>query len=122
MGIPRALRRILLNAGLDGLLAGMAVPLAQAMAAPDSDPFVPLWAMPWGAAALLLAGVPFRLSVQYWRFSGVSDLLGVAAASIAAAALFPVVLHEAGVLPVTLAFPAIHALVLIVLLSVPRSG
>ena len=122
MGIPRALRRILLNAGLDGLLAGMAVPLAQAMAAPDSDPFVPLWAMPWGAAALLLAGVPFRLSVQYWRFSGVSDLLGVAAASIAAAALFPVVLHEAGVLPVTLAFPAIHALVLIVLLSVPRIG
>jgi O-antigen biosynthesis protein WbqV len=120
MGNPRALRRILLNAGLDGLLAGLAVPLAQFLAAPEADPFVPLWAIPWGAAALLLAGIPFRLSVQYWRFAGVSDLLGVAAASIAAAALFPVVLHEAGVLPVTLAFPAIHALVLMVLLSLPR--
>ncbi len=122
MGIPRALRRILQNAGLDGLLAGIAVPLAQFLAAPEADPFTPPWAIPWGAAALLLAGIPFRLSVQYWRFAGVSDLLGVAAASIAAAALFPVVLHEAGVLPVTLAFPAIHALVLIVLLSVPRIG
>ncbi len=120
MANPRALRRIVLNAGLDGLLAGLAVPLAQFLAAPEADPFQPLWAIPWGAAALLLAGIPFRLSVQYWRFAGVSDLLGVAAASIAAAALFPVVLHEAGVLPVTLAFPAIHALLLMVLLSLPR--
>jgi O-antigen biosynthesis protein WbqV len=78
--------------------------------------------MPWGAAALLLAGVPFRLSTQYWRFAGVSDLLSVAAASIAAAALFPIVLHEAGVLPATPALPAIHALVLIILLSLPRIG
>ncbi len=122
MRISRAPTRILINAGLDGLLAGIAVPLAQFMAAPDGDPFHPLWAIPWGAAALLLAGIPFRLSVQYWRFAGVGDLLGVAAASIAAAALFPVVLHEAGVLPVTLAFPAIHALVLMVLLSLPRIG
>ncbi len=120
MGIPRALRRILQNAGLDGLLAAIAVPLAQFLANPEADPFAPLWAIPWGAAALLLAGIPFRLSVQYWRFAAVGDLLGVAAASIAAAALFPVVLHEAGILPVTLAFPAIHALVLMVLLSLPR--
>ena len=120
MPIPRAFTRILLNAGLDGLLAAAAVPLAQFLAAPDGDPFAPIWAIPWGAAALLLAGIPFRLSVQYWRFAAVGDLLGVAAASIAAAALFPVVLHEMGVLPVTLAFPAIHALVLMVLLSLPR--
>ena len=120
MGIPRALRRILQNAALDGLLAAVAVPLAQFLAAPSGDPMEPLWAIPWGAAALLLAGIPFRLSVQYWRFAAVGDLLGVVAASIGAAALFPVVLHEAGVLPVTAAFPAIHALVLMVLLSVPR--
>ena len=120
MATRRALTRIAINAGLDGLLAAAAVPLAHFLALPDADPLVPLWAMPWGAAALLLAGLPFRLSVQYWRFAGVSDLLGVGAASIATAALFPVALHEAGILPATSAYPAIHALVLMVLLSVPR--
>jgi FlaA1/EpsC-like NDP-sugar epimerase len=120
MATRRSINRIVLNAGLDGLLAAAAVPLAHWLADPNGDPFTPLWAIPWGAAVLLLAGVPFRLSTQYWRFAGVSDLLGVAAASIAAAALYPVVLHEAGVLPATPAFPAIHALVLMVLLSLPR--
>ncbi len=120
MAIPRALTRILQNAGLDGLLAAAAVPLAQFLAAPEGDPFDPLWALPWGAAALLVAGLPFRLSTQYWRFAGVNDLLGVAAAAVAAAALFPVALVEAGRHPVTLAFPAVHALVLMVLLAVPR--
>jgi FlaA1/EpsC-like NDP-sugar epimerase len=120
MATRRALTRIAINAGLDGLLAAAAVPIAQYLAAPSGDPFTPLWAIPWGAACLLLAGIPFRLSVQYWRFAGVSDLLGVAAASIAAAAMFPVALHEAGVLPATPAFPAIHALVLMVMLAMPR--
>ncbi len=120
MAIPRSLTRILQNAGLDGLLAALAVPLAQFLAAPEGDPFDPLWAIPWGAAALLAAGLPFRLSTQYWRFAGVGDLLGVAAASVATAALFPVALVEAGRQPVTLAFPAVHALVLMVLLAVPR--
>ena len=115
-----ALNRIVINMVLDGALAALAVPLAHWLAAPAADAFVPLWAMPWGAAALLLAGIPFGLSVQYWRFAGVADLLGVAAASVAAAALFPVVLHEAGWLPATPAFPVIHALVLMVLLSLPR--
>ena len=120
MATRRSVNRIVLNAGFDGLLAAVSVPLAHWLADPGGDAFAPLWAIPWGAAALLLAGVPFRLSTQYWRFAGVSDLLGVAAASIAAAALFPVVLHEAGVLPATPAFPAIHALLLMVLLSLPR--
>ncbi|MCW3477258.1 polysaccharide biosynthesis protein [Limobrevibacterium gyesilva] len=120
MATRRALTRIAVNAGLDGLLAAAAVPLAQWLANPAGDPLTPLWAIPWGAVALLLAGIPFRLSEQYWRFAGVGDLLGVAAASIATAALFPVVLHEAGVLPATPAFPAVHALVLMVLLAVPR--
>ena len=115
-----SLTRIGLNAGLDFLLAGLAVPLARWLADPAGDPFTPLWTLAWGAAVLLLAGVPFRLSVQYWRFAGVGDLLGVAAASIAAAALFPVPLHEAGLLPPTAAFPFIHALLLMVLLSLPR--
>jgi len=120
MATRRAWTRIALNAALDGALAALAVPLAQWLADPAGNPFQPAWGGAWGAVVLLLAGVPFRLSVQYWRFAGVSDLLGVAAASIAAAALFPVALHEAGILPVTQAFPAVHALTLMVLLSVPR--
>ena len=118
----RAATRIVLNAGLDFLLAALAVPLARLLAAPGADPVGPVWTMLWGGAVLLIAGVPFRLSVQYWRFAGVGDLLGVAAASIAAAALFPVPLHEAGLLPPTASFPFIHALLLIVLLSLPRIG
>jgi len=122
MAPSRAYTRIIQNAGLDGLLAAASVPLAQFLAAPESDPFSPLWAMPVGAGALLLAGLPFRLSVQYWRFAAVGDLLSVAAASAAAAALFTVALVEGGLRPITLAFPAVHALVLMVLLSVPRVG
>jgi FlaA1/EpsC-like NDP-sugar epimerase len=120
MATRTALNRIAINVALDGLLAALAVPLAHWLADPAADPFTPLWTIPWGATVLLLAGIPFRLSVQYWRFAGVSDLLSVAAASVAAAALFPVVLHEAGWLPATAAFPVLHALVLMVLLSMPR--
>jgi O-antigen biosynthesis protein WbqV len=120
MATRRALNRIAVNVALDALLAAAAVPLAHWLAAPMADPFTPWWMIPWGAAALLVGGLPFGLSVQYWRFAGVSDLLGVAAASIAAAAIFPVALHEAGILPVTAALPAVHALVLMVLLSLPR--
>ena len=112
--------RIALNIGVDAVLAGAAVPLARWLAAPQADPLVPLWTIAWGAAALLLAGLPFRLSTQYWRFAGAGDLLGVAAASIAAAAIFPVALHEAHLPFPSPAFPALHALVLMVLLAMPR--
>ena len=122
MAPRRAIIRIGLNAGLDGLLAAFAVPLAQWLAAPQADPLANPWTVLWGAAVLLLAGLPFRLSMQYWRFAGVNDLLGVAAASIAAAALFPLGLHEAGVPLASATFPLIHALVLGVLLSAPRAG
>ncbi len=46
--------------------------------------------------------------------------MGVAAASIAAAAIFPVALHEAHLPFPSPAFPALHALVLMVLLAMPR--
>jgi O-antigen biosynthesis protein WbqV len=120
MAARPALVRIALNVVVDAVLAGLAVPLARWLANPGGDPFTPLWTSLWGAVALLLAGLPFRLSTQYWRFAGAGDLLGVAAASIAAAAIFPVALHEAGLPFPSPAFPALHALVLMVLLSVPR--
>ena len=59
--------------------------LAHWLLVPSIDPVVPAWTLAWGAVALLLAGLPFRLSVQYWRFAGPSDLLAVGAASLTAA-------------------------------------
>jgi O-antigen biosynthesis protein WbqV len=120
MAQRRALIRIALNVGLDGLLAAVAVPLARFLAAPGADPFRPGWTLAWGAAALLLAGLPFRLSVQYWRFAGSGDLLGVGAGAAAAAALFTLGLLPAGVVPVSPTFPMVHALALMVLLAMPR--
>jgi hypothetical protein len=64
----RSLVRIAVNVALDGGLAAASVPLAHWIAAPAADPFAPLWAIPAGAAAVLLAGAPLRLSLQYWRF------------------------------------------------------
>ncbi len=113
-------RRIALNVAVDALLAAAAVPLARWLANPLGDVVGPVWTLAMGALVLLAAGLPFRLSLQYWRFAGASDLLGVAAASIAAAALFPVALHAAGLPLPSPSFPAIHALVLAALLSAPR--
>mgnify|MGYP003365284117 CR=1 FL=1 len=116
-----ALMRIALNVGVDALLAALAVPLARWLADPATPAVLhPLWTLPWGAVALLLAGLPFRLSTQYWRFAGAGDLLGVAAAAIAAAAIFPLGMHEGGMPFPSPVFPVLHALVLMVLLAVPR--
>ncbi len=120
MATRKSLIRLATNAALDFVLAAIAVPLAFVLASPDSELSQPLWAIPLGGLCLLAAGVPFRLSSQYWRFAGLGDLLGVAAASIAAAAIFPMLLHAFGVAAPSLAYPAIFGLVLMVLLSLPR--
>ncbi len=120
MATRRSTQRIALNAALDGLLAAASVVLARWLVAPAADPVAPAWTLLWGAASLLLAGLPFRLSVQYWRFSGPSDLLGVGAASLTGAALFALGLHLAHVaLPVP-TLPIVQALALMALLAIPR--
>jgi O-antigen biosynthesis protein WbqV len=122
MATRRSLSRIALNVGLDGLLSAAAVPFAHWLVDPLGDPLRPLWWLAWGAVALLAGGAPFRLSVQYWRFAGTADMLGVAAGSIAGAALFAMGLlfaHEPLPSP---AFPIVHALSLVVLLGLPRFG
>ncbi len=122
MAIRSASKRIAVNVVIDAVLAGLAVPVAGWLAAPSADPFAVLTAPLWGAVALLLAGLPFRLSVQYWRFAALSDLLGVAAASVLAAALFALGMHAAGAALPSPAFPVLHALVLLALLGLPRMG
>ena len=79
----RPLIRVALNIALDGVLAALAVPLARAIADPSGDWLHPLWLPAAGAATLLLAGLPFRLPWQYWRFAGIGDLLAVACTSAA---------------------------------------
>jgi FlaA1/EpsC-like NDP-sugar epimerase len=120
MASRRSIFRIALNAALDGLLAAGGVALARWLVAPEADPIRPAWTLAWGALALLLAGLPFRLSVQYWRFSGPSDLLGVGAAGVTAAALFALGLHLFNLPLSEPTLPLALALVLMVLLAVPR--
>ena len=121
MATHRSALRIALNVGLDGGLAALAVPLSRWLANPEADPLLPLWPIAWGAASLLLAGLPFRLSTQYWRFATISDLVGVCAASVAATAVFIIgLVAGAGVQPTTPAAPALYLMSLVLLLGLPR--
>ncbi|WP_198377504.1 polysaccharide biosynthesis protein, partial [Neoroseomonas rubea] len=71
--------------------------------------------------ALLAAGAPLRLPVQYWRFAGLKDLLAVVGAAAGAAMLFIAGLHVAdGWRPPNGAFPVIHGAALAALLLAGR--
>ncbi len=105
---------------LDGALAAAAAPVARWIADPRGGLLHPLWFLAGGGITLLLGGVPFRLSQQYWRFSGLSDLVGVVGGSIASAALFALLLAATGFALPTITFPIVHALTLMVLLGTPR--
>jgi FlaA1/EpsC-like NDP-sugar epimerase len=116
----RSFNRILLNMLLDGALAATATPIARYIADPGGGLLHPLWFIAGGAITLLLAGAPFRMPQQYWRFSGIEDLLAVVGGSVASAILFALLLTGAGFPLPTPTFPIIHALVLIVALGAPR--
>jgi O-antigen biosynthesis protein WbqV len=120
MAAQRPLFRIVLNVVLDGVLAALAVPLARWLADPAGPWGEPAWLPAAGAACLLLAGLPFRLSQQYWRFAGIGDLMGVAGASVLGAALLAAVSYLTGHAPPNAAEPAILALTLLALLGAPR--
>jgi len=120
MAAARSLIRIAVNVALDGLLSAAAVPAARWIADPSGAVLTPLWLLPLGAATLLLAGLPFRLSLQYWRFAGIDDLLTVVSSCAIGAVLFAAVLALAGLTPANPAFPIVHALTLLVMLGIPR--
>jgi FlaA1/EpsC-like NDP-sugar epimerase len=120
MPSQRSVSRILVNVALDGALAALAAPLARYIADPSGGLLHPLWFVAGGGITLLLGGLPFRLSQQYWRFSGISDLIGVAGGSVASAALFSGLLIVTGFRLPTVTFPIIHAFVLATLLGAPR--
>jgi FlaA1/EpsC-like NDP-sugar epimerase len=122
MARRRTPHRILLNLALDSVLAGVALPLAIMLAAAHW-PAEPWWyrAVPGAVAAMLAAGLTVRMPQQYWRYSGLPDLLAVAVAAAGGAALFWGGLLALGAeRPTNPAFPVIHALTLAVLLALPR--
>ena len=96
---------VALNVAIDGALAALAVPLARVVADPSGDWSHPPWLPAAGAASLLLAGLPFRLPWQFWRFAGIDDLLGVAWSSALGAALLTFVLALTRWCPATLPSP-----------------
>ncbi|WP_240775393.1 polysaccharide biosynthesis protein [Neokomagataea tanensis] len=113
-------RRIALNIALDGGVSAIAAPLARWLAAPEGGLLHPLWFIAGGGITLLVCGLPFRMPQQYWRFSGLSDLIGIACASVVSACLFMALLLVCGFGLPTPTFPLIHALVLLVLLGAIR--
>ena len=120
MPAARSLIRIAVNVAVDALLAAIAVPVARWIADPAGSILTPLWLIPAGALALLVAGVPFRLSRQYWRFAGLEDLLTVAASSATGAMLFALIAMAGHAASPNPAFPVVHALTMLVLLGAPR--
>ncbi len=120
MVASRSLIRIAVNVVLDGILAAVSVPVARWIADPAGPVAHPLWLLPLGALALLAAGVPFRLSQQYWRFAGIGDLMTVAASAAAGAAVFAVATLSLGSASANPAFPLVYALTLLMFLGTPR--
>ncbi|MDE2516372.1 MAG: polysaccharide biosynthesis protein [Rhodospirillales bacterium] len=116
----RPLLRIVVNVVLDGALAALALPLARILADPAGPVLTPLWLLALAPPVVLAAGVPFRISVQYWRFAGISDLLGVAGCSAIAALVLSAIAFLAGAAGSNPALPAILAVTLLVLLGAPR--
>ncbi len=120
MASQRSALRILTNVALDGALAAVAAVVARWVADPGGGLLHPLWFLGGGAITLLVGGLPFRLSQQYWRFSGIEDLVGVAGGSVLSAALFALVWTVTGYPLPTPTFPIVHALTLMVFLGAPR--
>ncbi len=120
MAKSRAMERILVNMLIDGGVASVAAPVARFLADPEGGLLHPLWFLAGGAITLLVAGLPFGLQRQYWRYSSIADLLGIAAGSVASAALFSLGLWITGFPIPTITFPAIQALTLFVMLGAPR--
>ncbi len=120
MPSQRSAFRILTNVALDGALAAVAAVVARWVADPGGGLLHPLWFLGGGAITLLLGGLPFRLSQQFWRFSGIEDLVGVAGGSVLSALLFALIWTVTGYGLPTPTFPIVHAMTLMVFLGAPR--
>ena len=120
--MSRSLVRIVVNAASDAALAAVAGIAAAYLSSPSGAfSFGPLATL-WAAAAVLMAGLPFGLSVQYWRFAGPAEQLAVAATSALAAAVTSLgllVVHEPLASPT---FPLVDGVCLCLLLAAARAA
>lgn len=107
---------------MDGLLAAIAAPLARWLSDPQGGFLHPLWFLTGGVLTLLVSGIPFHIPQQYWRFSGIVDLLNIAAASIGSSILFTITLYLTGYPLPSISFPFIYAMVLLILMGGSRVG
>ncbi|WP_139016953.1 UDP-N-acetylglucosamine 4,6-dehydratase family protein [Commensalibacter intestini] len=114
--------RIVVNILMDAILAAIAAPLARWLSDPQGGLLHPLWFLTSGVLTLLVSGLPFHIPQQYWRFSGIADLLNIAAASVASSVLFTCLLYFTGFSSPSITFPIIYALVLLVLMGGGRVG
>lgn len=114
--------RIAINIFMDGLLAAIAAPLARWLSDPQGGFIHPLWFLTGGVLTLLVSGIPFHIPQQYWRFSGIADLLNIAAASVGSAILFTCLLYVTGYPLPSVTFPFIYAMVLLLLMGGGRIG
>ncbi len=87
--------------------------VARWIADPSGGLLHPLWFLAGGAITLLLGGLPFRLPQQYWRFSGIADLLGVAGAASSRRPCSPCCCSPPAFRCRPPTFPIVHALTLI---------
>lgn len=118
----KTFNRIAINIVMDGLLAAIAAPLARWLSDPQGGFLHPLWFLTGGVLTLLASGIPFHIPQQYWRFSGVADLLNIAAASVGSAILFTGLLYVTGYPLPSVTFPFIYAMVLLILMGGGRIG
>jgi O-antigen biosynthesis protein WbqV len=123
MNIPFTRRldvRMVVNIGVDGVLAALAVWAGFWL----TDPARP-WPVPGlmplaGALVVWLIGVPFGLSRLHWRFVSFRDLGMIGAAALVTAIMLVLLMVGAGLAMPSAAFPVALALALMVLLTAPR--
>ncbi len=121
MATSRWVVRIAVNVLIDGALAAASIPLSVWIAAPGTPvAMLPAWSFLVGSLSLLIGGLPFRLSRQYWRFAGIGELLQVVGGAVFGTALFTLAMRQADEKLPTATFPIVLVMTLVVMLGVPR--